>query len=120
MPSLPTAIAEQDTGVYCLSVHLLTKDATMTLVKCEVSEGVRSDFKTVGVLSVIGHREYISIEERFLVKYDGGYVLPVEIIGQDTRYDNLLLQLPFEADSGANRVWVRSADVITQPSEIPA
>ena len=92
----------------------------MILVHCEVSDGPRAGFKTVGVPSIEGRREYLAIEERFLVKRNGTYLLPVEAIGKDSRYETVLVQLPFEADSGANRVWVRSGDTVQEPSEVPA
>lgn len=92
----------------------------MALVRCEVTEGPRGGFKTVGVPSIEGHTEYLTIEERFLVRRDNAYLLPVRLIGRDRRFDTVLVQLPVEADSGANRVWVKGNIVAEAPDEVPA
>ncbi len=92
----------------------------MTLLDCEILEGPRPGFKVVGVSSIEGHTEYLTIEERFLVKRRDRYLLPVAVIGQDRRYNTLLIQLPYEADSGANRVWVKNDAVVPEPDGVPA
>jgi hypothetical protein len=92
----------------------------MALVPCEVTEGPRAGFKVVGVPSIEGHTEYLTIEERFLVPRGDAYLLPVRLIGRDPRYKTALIQLPVEADSGANRVWVRGESVMEAPDQVPA
>ena len=92
----------------------------MALVPCEVTEGPRPGFKAVGVRSIEGQTEYLTIEERFLVRRGNAWLLPVRLIGRDRRYDTALVQLPVEADSGANRVWVRGASVEEAADEVPA
>lgn len=92
----------------------------MALVKCEVTEGPRAGFKSVGVQSVEGFTEYLAIEERFLVDNDGDLLLPVRLIARDLKHKTALVQLPVEADSGANRVWVFGNIVSNAPDEIPA
>jgi len=87
---------------------------------CDISEGPRPGYKAVGVPSVEGHTEYLTIEERFLVRRGDTYLLPVRLIGRDPRYKTALVQLPVEADSGANRVWVSGAAVTDAPDEVPA
>ncbi len=83
----------------------------MELLKCDVTEGPRPGFKAVGVASIEGFVEFLSIEDRFLVTQGHEFLLPVRVIGRDKKYDTVLVQLPVEADSGANRVWVKSATV---------
>jgi hypothetical protein len=92
----------------------------MALVSCEVTEGPRQGFKTIGVVSIEGHTEYMAIGERFLVRSNDTWLLPVQIIGRDRRYDTALVQLPVEADSGANRVWVKYTLLRETPDEVPA
>jgi hypothetical protein len=92
----------------------------MALVRCEISEGPRLNYKTVGVASVEGHVEYLTIEERFLVSQGDDHLLPVRLIGRDRQHKTALVQLPVEADSGANRVWVRAEAVMDAPDEVPA
>jgi len=92
----------------------------MALIECEVEEGPRPGFKTIGVASGEGHSEYLTIEERFLVRRNGSYLLPVGLVGRDRRYNTALIQLPFEADSGANRVWVMGETLTDTADEVPA
>lgn len=92
----------------------------MDLLQCEVLEGPRSGFKVVGVASIEGHDEYLTIEERFLVKRRGQTLLPVGIVGKDRQHHTVLVQLPYEADSGANRVWVKEAALLKEPAEVSA
>jgi hypothetical protein len=81
----------------------------MYRLKCDVSDGPREGFKEVGVQSIEGHKEYLAIEARFLIPSGGGWFLPVRTIARDPRHNTVLVQLPVEADSGANRVWVKEA-----------
>lgn len=91
----------------------------MALIRCEASEGPRSGCKAVGVPSVEGHTEYLVVEDRFLIERDGERYLAVGVVGKDYRQGLTLVQLPFEADSGANRVWVRADDVVAELDEVP-
>jgi hypothetical protein len=92
----------------------------MALVHCEVSEGPREGFKTVGIPSVEGRFEYLTLEEKFLARRGDDLLLPVWVVGRDRRFDTALVSLPDEADSGARRVRVRWSDLITEPDEVPA
>ena len=90
----------------------------MALLHCHIEEGPRQGFKTIGVASVEGHSEYLTIEEKFLVKRGEDRLLAVKIIGKDPQQKIVLVQLPYEADSGANRVWVKSEALFTESSEV--
>ena len=92
----------------------------MALVRCEVLEGPRPGFKTVGIPSITGNLEYLTIEEQFLSRYEGDLLLPVWVVGRDAHYQTALVALPDEADSGARRVWVRLSDLVFKPDEVPA
>lgn len=92
----------------------------MALLTCEVTEGPRPGYKTIGIASIEGRTEYLAIEDRFLVPRNGSYLLPVRLIGRDRRYQTALVQLPVEADSGANRVWVKGDMLTDAPDEVPA
>lgn len=67
-----------------------------------------------------GHTEYLTIEERFLVRKGKSYLLPVRLIGRDQRHKTALIQLPVEADSGANRAWVKAETLEDAPDEVSA
>ena len=92
----------------------------MTLVKCDITEGPRDGYKTIGVTSAEGRTEYMDIEVRFLADLDGEQRLAIRVIGRDKKQKLYLIQFPVEADSGANRVWVRDVDIAPIPDEIPA
>ncbi len=92
----------------------------MALVKCEVSEGPRAGVKSIGVRSAEGFFEYLAIEEGFLVPKDNSYLLPVRLIARDPAHKTALVQLPVEADSGANRVWVMGDILSNAPDEVTA
>ena len=89
----------------------------MAMVRCEVLEGPRDGFKTVGIAGATGNTEYLAIEEKFLVHEDGESFLPVLVIGYDARYNTALVQLPYEADSGAKRVWVLKGTLKTEEAD---
>ena len=91
----------------------------MALLVCEVTEGPRPGYRTIGVASIEGRTEYLAIEDRFLVPRNNSYLLPVRLIGRDRRYQTALVQLPVEADSGANRVWVKGNMLIDALDEVP-
>jgi hypothetical protein len=90
------------------------------LLKCEVTRGPRNGYKTIGVASIEGYSEYMSIEDRFLVPQGETFLLPVQLIGQNKVRHIYLVQLPVEADSGANRVWVSDEIVVDTPDQVHA
>lgn len=92
----------------------------MALVRCETSDGPRPGFTVIGIPSIAGHPEFLTIEDRFLVRQNGNYLLPVAVVGKDQRYGTALIQLPLEADSGANRVWVKADALIPEADEVLA
>jgi hypothetical protein len=89
----------------------------MALLKCEIEDGPRAGFKSVGIPTVEGHVENLTIEERFLITRDQIQYLPVLLMGKDKNYDTCLVQLPLEADSGANRIWVNVTRIFTPDGE---
>jgi hypothetical protein len=91
----------------------------MALIQCEVTEGPRAGFKAIGIESIEGHTEYLAIEEKFLVRNGDGFLLSVSLVGRDRRNKTVLVQLPVEADSGANRVWVSEQALSPAADEVP-
>ena len=91
----------------------------MPLIQCEVTEGPRVGFKAIGIESIEGHTEHLAIEEKFLVPKDDAYLLFVSLVGRDRRNKMVLIQLPVEADSGANRVWVSEQALSPAADEVP-
>lgn len=58
-----------------------------------------------------GQREQVAVEETFLVRRAGRTFLPVWFISQDPDTKLVQVELPQEAASGVNRIWVRPETV---------
>lgn len=52
-------------------------------------------------------REQVAVEETFLVERGGRTFLPVWFISQDSKSRLVQVELPQEAASGVNRIWVQ-------------
>jgi hypothetical protein len=93
----------------------------MTLVVCdEVGPGMRPSERTVAVKDVYGRREFLRADEDFLTAgKDGRYYITVGVVHVDPKSKAVLIELPHEAYSGANRLWVRPQDLLG-PVEAPA
>lgn len=85
---------------------------------CEVSEGPRPGYKSVGVESIEGYTEFLVIEERFLATNGQDWYLPIAIVGKDADHGTKLVELPLEADSGAKRVWVHDESITDKPQKV--
>lgn len=91
----------------------------MKLIRCTVTEGPRSGFKAIEVPSAEGYGEHFSIEVRFLKQEGDEFLLPVRVVGWDSVQKLSLIQLPVEADSGANRMWINDAIIHNVPDGAP-
>jgi hypothetical protein len=78
----------------------------MAVVRCEVSNGLRPAEATVAVADVHDHRQCLRVERDFLTTVAGQWFLPVGVVYDDRSNPWVLIELPHEADSGANRLWV--------------
>jgi hypothetical protein len=58
------------------------------------------------VVDRAGRREQVAIEDAFLVRRTGRTFLPVWFISQDPETKLVQVELPQEAASGVNRIWV--------------
>jgi hypothetical protein len=83
----------------------------MAQVLCEVAPGLRDSEKTVAVKDVHGRRQFLRVEEGYLAEQGGRTYLPIGIVGVDEAKRLALIELPHEADSGKNRLWVRLSDL---------
>jgi hypothetical protein len=84
----------------------------MAYVKCQVSEGLRPSEATVGVSGLDGSTAYLRVERYFLEQFGSDCYLPVGVVYQGKDEGGpILIELPHEADSGANRVWVAAENV---------
>lgn len=85
----------------------------MIHILCDVSDGLRAAEATVAVRDYGGRTEYLPVDRRILARANGKDLLPVSVIYQDEVKNAAFVQLPDEADSGASRIWVRLADVLS-------
>ena len=75
-------------------------------IRCEVSKGLLDTQITVCVRDVNGGRQYLQVTPTMVNRYDAQPYLPVGLIQVDHKGRRALIELPAEADSGANRMWV--------------
>lgn len=79
----------------------------MVQVICESQPGLRASERTASVEDVFGRRQFLRVEEGFLAREGGNYLLPVGVVGIDEAKGMALIELPHESDAGVNRLWVR-------------
>ena len=92
----------------------------MAEVLCEhVGPGLRVTERSVAVRDVRGHREYIRVEEDFLTEVGERAYLPVGVVHIDKEKGMVLIEVPHEADTGGNRLWVRPADLLADNGVTP-
>jgi len=78
----------------------------MAQVRCEISAGLRPSEATVAVADVHDHQQCLRVERDFLTAVEGQWFLPIGVVYDDRHNPWVLIELPHEADSGANRLWV--------------
>jgi hypothetical protein len=83
-----------------------TQGVLMAQVRCEISAGLRPSEATVAVADVYDHRQFLRIDRDFLNMVEGQPFLTVGIVHDDRQQPWVLIELPHEADSGVNRLWV--------------
>jgi hypothetical protein len=92
----------------------------MIKILCEqVSPGLRQADAVITLLDVQGRRHFLQIEKDFLVRQNGHSYLPVGLVHRDAPTGALLIELPHEAETGVNRLWVSPAKVL-DAAEVPA
>lgn len=92
----------------------------MIKVLCEqVSPGLREADAILTFLDFHGRRHFLQIEKDLLVRQNGRSYLPVGFVQRDVPTGAFLIELPHEAETGVNRLWV-SADKILNADEVLA
>ncbi|HYT93891.1 MAG TPA: hypothetical protein VEL76_34550 [Gemmataceae bacterium] len=85
----------------------------MAYLICEqISQGLRDSERTVLVRDIHGRKHFLRVEEAFLAQEGGRYWLPVGQICEDPEGGFVLIEFPQEAETGANRIWVRPSDLL--------
>jgi hypothetical protein len=88
-------------------------------VRCEVSEGLTESDVTVCIRDIDGRDQFIHVLPSMVNGVEGTRYLPVGVINLDYRNKRVLIELPIEADSGTNRMWM-PIDAFRVESGVPA
>jgi hypothetical protein len=75
-------------------------------VECQATPSDLFETMIVGVPDETENHHFLRVARGVVRKEDGRTYLPVGIVEVDRRKKRALIQLPYEADSGANRLWV--------------
>ena len=75
-------------------------------VECSASSSSLHETEVVGVPDVTGNHQFLRVGKGFLTRESGRTYLPIQVIEIDPPGQRVLVQLPYEADSGASRIWV--------------
>ena len=78
-------------------------------VECSATASPLHETDVVGVPDETGNHQFLRVGKGFLTRESGRTYLPILVIEVDRPRDRALVQLPYEADSGASRIWVRMA-----------
>jgi hypothetical protein len=81
----------------------------MALLACEVQPGMASFARFAIVTDPNGQQESLQVNADFLTYDSGQAYLPVGVVYQDR--DRALIELPHQADSGTQRLWISPADL---------
>jgi hypothetical protein len=80
----------------------------MAKIRCAgISEGLRSSEVVASFVDIHGRRHFIRVEQDFVENQSGIYFLPVGIVHVDPKTKAVLIELPHEAETGVNRLWIR-------------
>ena len=89
----------------------------MAKILCSnVSAGLRPSEVVASFVDFHGRTHFIRVEKDFLDEQGGRQFLPVGIVHIDPTTKAVLIELPHEAETGANRLWVRQ-DKLDEPIE---
>ncbi len=92
----------------------------MAKVRCEIIDDIPEEgapSKTVAIQSAQGRREFVQVPAPFLNGPVGAgeeRYLSVSVVRVDSGRQVVLVELPYEADSGARRMWVPLASLSPQ------
>jgi hypothetical protein len=80
----------------------------MAKIRCSgISEGLRPSEAVASFFDFHGRKHFIRVERDFLDEGPDGSFLPVGVVHVDPRTKAVLVELPHEAETGANRLWIR-------------
>jgi len=84
----------------------------MAYVLCNITDGLRPSEVTVEVRDVDGRPEFLRVHREFVKNINDRWRLPIGIVYHDRAKDQFWIELPHEADSGINRLWAASTNIL--------
>jgi hypothetical protein len=89
----------------------------MLQLRCEeVKRGFRDSEAIAYFRDYNGRRHCIRVESGFLSHENGQIYLPIGVVHVDLRTNLVLIELSHEAETGANRLWVKQ-EQLDEPVE---
>lgn len=89
-------------------------------VKCDVKKSFFGDMLAVSVKDIESRQQFMIVPRNMVINEDDGSTyLPIGFVEIDMKFRRVLIELPIEADSGANRMWV-GFDSIKKETGVPA
>lgn len=80
----------------------------MAKIRCDqVTDGLRASEVVASFSDYRGRRHFIRVERDFLSSDQGAQFLPVDVVQHDEEHNAVLIELPHEAETGANRLWIK-------------
>jgi hypothetical protein len=84
----------------------------MAYVLCTINDGLRPAEVTVSVCDNEKRPEFLRVHRDFVKNINDAWYLPIGIVFHDRDRELLLIELPHEADSGTNRLWVNAPSIL--------
>jgi hypothetical protein len=75
-------------------------------IRCEMAPGFLDREWAVSVPDETGKRQGLRVNKRLVSEVGGRHYLAIGVVELDYKRKRALVELPHEADSGANRLWV--------------
>ena len=92
----------------------------MASIRCtHISDGLRESEVVASFVDFHGRNHAIRVERDFLTEHAAEMYLPIGIVHADPKNKAVLIELPHEAETGANRLWVKE-DQLDAPIEAVA
>jgi hypothetical protein len=87
-------------------------------VRCEVTQGgILPNGVTARVRGADGRRQALQVTRGMVNRHEDSDYLPIGIVQIDRKHRRVLIELPTEADSGVNRMWVEFDDLRREATE---
>ena len=75
-------------------------------IECTATTSNLHETEVVGVPDLTGNHHFLRVGQGFLTRESGRTYLPIQVIEVDSPGGRVLVQLPYESDAGASRIWV--------------